>query len=285
MTYPAGQWLVETEWLASHLDAPDIVVFDASWQLPDSGRNARQEYLAGHIPGALFFDIDEISDTESPYPHMLPSPEKFSSRMRKMGVGDGMRIVVYDSAGLFSAARVWWMFRVMGVREVAVLNGGLPKWKAEHRPVEDLTPPLRTERHFTARRNAEQIRDRDDVAAATRSGSAQVVDARSADRFGGKVPEPRPGVRSGHIPGSLNVPYTSLLNKDGTVKASAELEKIFADAGVDASRPIITTCGSGVTAAVPLLGLALLGHWRVSLYDGSWSEWGSDADLPAEVEA
>lgn len=277
-------WLVETDWLADHLSAPDLIVFDGSWHLPPEKRDARAEYEAEHIPGALFFDIDEICDTDSPLPHMLPSPEKFSSRMRRMGVGDGLRIVIYDSAGMFSAARVWWTFRVMGARDVAVLNGGLPKWKAEGRPVEDMPPLARSERHFTARRNGALVRDRDDVLAIANGGSDQIVDARSAGRFTGTAPEPRPGLRSGHIPGSKNVPYDILLNPDGTFKSAAQIEAIFQGAGVDVTKPVVTTCGTGVTASIVSLALAIIGQPDTAVYDGSWTEWGADESLPITSE-
>lgn len=285
MSYPAGQWLVETDWLEAHLEAPDLVVMDASWHMPADGRDAKAEYLAEHIPGALFYDIDDLSDASSPFPHMLPSPEKFSSRMRRMGIGDGSRIVVYDSLGLFSAARAWWTFRVMGVRDVAVLNGGLPKWKSENLPLEDGPPRPRTERHFTARRDLELVRDRDDVQSAIRNKSAQIVDARSPDRFAGSVPEPRPGVRSGHIPGSTNLHYATLLQSDGTLKPAEELMRLFTETGVQFGRPVVASCGSGLTAGIVALSLSLLGHRGTAVYDGSWSEWGSDEKLPIETSA
>ena len=275
--------LVETDWLADHLDAPDLVVLDGSWHLPTAGRNARAEYEEEHIPGALFFDIDEISDETSSLPHMLPSTVKFASRMKRMGIGDGMRIVVYDSVGMFSAARVWWTFRVMGHEDVAVLNGGLPKWKAEGRPVTSEPTPPRSQRHFTPRLNASLVRDLQDVKRIIESGSAQIADARSPGRFAGAEPEPRPGLRSGHIPGSRNVPYSRLLNPDGTLKSPAELHRVFTEAGIDPMKPVVTTCGSGVTAAILSLGLALIGQPDSGLYDGSWSEWGrEDAGTPVE---
>ena len=269
-------WLTETDELESELDAPDLVIIDASWHMPDEGKDARAEYLAEHIPGARFFDIDEIADTKSNLPHMLPPPEKFSSRMRAMGIGDGSRIVIYDSRGLFSAARVWWTFRVMGVDDVSVLNGGLPKWKQEGRPIDNGPPPPRTSRHFTARRNLDLVRDVSDIKALLKDRSAEIVDARAPERFAGKAPEPRPGLRSGHIPGSHNLPYAKLLNKDGTLKSPPELERLFAEAGVDLSKPVVASCGSGITASVLALGLAQIGHRRTAVYDGSWSEWGAD---------
>ncbi len=274
--------LVSTQWLADHLDAPDVRVLDGSWHLPDTGRDGRAEYEEAHIPGAVFFDIDEIADTRSSLPHMLPPPEKFVSRVRRMGIGDGHRVVIYDQAGLFSAARVWWMFRVFGHDDVAVLDGGLPKWIAEGRPTDDLAPQPR-DRHFTARRHAGLVRDATRVASAVKLGDEQIVDARSPGRFAGSEPEPREGLRSGHIPGSKNVHYRTLLNDDGTMRAPDELKAIFEGAGVDLSQPVVTTCGSGVTAAILSLALARIGHSRNSLYDGSWTEWGSYPDLPVET--
>jgi thiosulfate/3-mercaptopyruvate sulfurtransferase len=276
-------WLTETDELARELDAPDLVIIDASWHMPAENRNAHEEYLAEHIPGAIFFDIDEIADTKSGLPHMLPPPEKFSSRMRSMGIGDGSRIVVYDSTGLFSAARVWWTFRVMGVDDVSVLNGGLPKWKREGLPLESGPARSRTARHFTARRNLDLVRDVADIKALLKDRSAEIVDARAADRFAGKAPEPRPGLRSGRIPGSHNLPFAKLLNKDGTLKTAPEIERLFEEAGVDLSKPVVASCGSGITASVLALGLAEIGHRRAAVYDGSWSEWGADQSLPIET--
>ena len=276
-------WLIETDELARDLGAPDLVIIDATWYMPNEDKDAHAEYLGEHIPGALFFDIDEIADTKSTLPHMLPPPEKFSSRMRGMGVGDGSRIVVYDSRGLYSAARVWWTFRVMGVDDVSVLNGGLPKWRREGLPLERGAPPNRTTRHFTARRNLELVRDLSDMKALLKDKSAQIIDARAPERFAGKAPEPRAGLRSGHIPGSHNVPFGKLLNQDGTLKSAPELQRLFEQAGVDLNKPVVTSCGSGITASVLALGLAELGHRRTSVYDGSWSEWGADQSLPIET--
>ncbi len=284
MTERTKSWLTETDELARELHAPDIVIVDATWNMPGDGKDARADYLNEHIPGAIFFDIDEIADTRNPVPHMLPQPEKFSSRMRSMGIGDGARIVVYDQAGLFSAARVWWTFRVMGHDDVTVLNGGLPKWKREGLPIETGEPPLRSTRHFTLRRNADLVRDVFDIKAILKDRSAEIVDARGAERFAGRVPEPRAGLRSGHIPGAHNLPYGKLLKEDGTLKSPAQIEKLFSDAGVDLGKPVVTSCGSGITASVLALGLAEIGHLKTAVYDGSWSEWGADQSLPIETD-
>jgi thiosulfate/3-mercaptopyruvate sulfurtransferase len=283
MTERAKSWLTETDELARELDAPDIVIIDATWQMPSEGKNARADYLNEHIPGAIFFDIDEIADTKSPLPHMLPSPVKFSSRMRSMGIGDGARVVVYDQAGLYSAARVWWTFRVMGHDDVTVLNGGLPKWKREGLPLESGEPTLRSTRHFTSRRNSDLVRDVFDIKSILKDHSAEIVDARSAERFAGHVPEPRAGVRSGHNPGAHNLPSGKLLREDGTLKSPAQIEKLFKDAGVDLGKPVVASCGSGITASVLALALAEIGHLRTAVYDGSWSEWGADQSLPIET--
>ena len=271
--------LVSTEWLAGNLSAPDLRVVDASWHLPAAGRDPRAEYGSCHIPGAAFFDIDEIADHSIDLPHMLPPVEKFVSRVRKLGLGDGNRIVVYDSIGIYSAARVWWMFRYFGHGDVAVLDGGLPRWQAEGHPVEDLPPVLR-ERHYTARRNWLLVRDLEQVAQASADGREQILDARPPGRFAGEEEEPRPGLRRGHIPSSGNLPYGRLLDGEGRMRPPEELRAEFEAAGVDLSRPVITTCGSGVTAAILSLGLHQLGHAANALYDGSWAEWGQAADRP-----
>lgn len=274
--------LVSTEWLAAHLDDPDLRILDASWYMPGSDRDARAEYEAAHIPGARFIDIDEISDQRSDLPHMAPPTEKFISRMRAMGVGDGHQVVVYDGSGLFSAARVWWIFQLMGKTDTAVLDGGFPKWRREDRPVEDLVPVVR-DRHMTISCRNSLVRDVMQVAAAAKLGDHQIVDARAPDRFRGETPEPRAGLRSGHIPGARNLPYTQVLDDDGTMKHPADLRRLFEEAGVDLSKPVITSCGSGITAAVLALALERIGHADWSLYDGSWTEWGAFGDLPVET--
>lgn len=276
--------LVSTDWLAAHIKDPDLRIFDASWYLPDSGRDAKAEYATGHIPGARFFDIDEISDGRSELPHMAPPVEKFMSRMRAMGVGDGHQVVVYDGAGLFSAARVWWLFRLMGQKNVAVLDGGLPKWLADGHKVTNAPPTIR-DRHMTVKIEPHRVRDVTDVARAAKLCDHSIIDARAPGRFRGEQPEPREGMRSGHIPGSSNVFYQDLLNANGTMKPPNALRTVFQDAGVDLHKPAITTCGSGVTAAILSLALERIGKTDHALYDGSWSEWGMYADLPIATGA
>ena len=271
--------LVSTDWLAKHIKDPDLRILDASWYLPDANRDPKAEYDAAHIPGARFFDIDDISDARSDLPHMAPPVEKFMSRMRAMGVGDGHQVVVYDGAGIMSAPRVWWLFRLMGHENVAVLDGGFPKWQAEGRAVEDM-PPVVKDRHLTVRFQNHLVRDVTQVSQASKLGDAQIIDARAAARFRGEAPEPREGLRAGHIPGSRNVPFNTLLNDDKTLKSPAEARAVFEAAGVDLSRPMITTCGSGITASVLALALQGIGVDAWSLYDGSWAEWGMFPTVP-----
>lgn len=271
--------LVSTEWLAAHLKDPDLRILDGTLFMADEGRDARAEYEAAHIPGARFFDIDDISDSRSELPHMVPPVEKFMSRLRAMGVGDGHQVVVYDAKGLFSAARVWWLFRLMGQDNIAVLDGGFPKWQAEGHPIEDL-PPMVRDRHMTVRRQNHMVKDVTQVSAASKLCDHEILDARAAGRFRGDAPEPRAGLRAGHVPGSRNVPYTALLNDDRTMKDPDSLRAVFAAAGVDMAKPVITSCGSGVTAAVINLALERIGKTDHALYDGSWTEWGASPTLP-----
>ena len=271
--------LVSTEWLHAHLKDPDLRILDGSYYLPQMARDPRAEYEAAHIPGARFFDIDDVADHGSDLPHMVPPIEKFMSRMRAMGVGDGHQVVVYDGMGLFSAARIWWLFKLMGQNNIAVLDGGFPKWQAEGRPVDDL-PPIIRDRHMTVRRQNHMVKDVTQVSAASKLGDYEIIDARSPGRFRGEEPEPRAGLRPGHIPGSKNVCFKDLLNADQTMKNPVEIRQIFQSAGVDFDKPAITTCGSGVTAAVLSLGLQRVGKTDHSLYDGSWSEWGMFPTVP-----
>ncbi|SIO51969.1 thiosulfate/3-mercaptopyruvate sulfurtransferase [Rhodovulum sp. ES.010] len=279
MAYDDPTTLVSTDWLAQHLQDPDLRVIDASWYLPDAGRDPRAEYQTAHIPGARFFDIDEIADLRSDLPHMAPPVEKFISRMRAMGIGDGHHVVIYDGAGAYSAPRVWWTFRLMGKSDVAVLDGGFPKWQAEGRAVEDL-PPVVRDRHMTVQRQAHLVKDVTQVAAASKLSDYAIIDARSPGRFAGTDPEPRPGLRSGHIPGSRNVHFEALLNADGTMKSPDDLRAVFEAAGVNLKKPAITSCGTGVTAAILNLALEVMGHRNHAVYDGSWTEWGMYDDLP-----
>jgi thiosulfate/3-mercaptopyruvate sulfurtransferase len=280
-------YLVSTEWLAEHLGAPGIAIVDGSWHMPAANRSGADEFLARHIPGAVFFDIDAIADQTTGLPHMLPDPVTFSAAMRRLGIGDGMKIVVYDSIGLYSAPRVWWTFRAFGQHDVAVLDGGLPKWIVEGRPLAEgeANPQPRP---FTCRFDHALVAGRDDVRAASarasEPGAPLILDARSAARFRGEEPEPWPGLRSGHIPGSKSLPWDSLV-ADGRLKPRRELEAAFAAAGWDFSRPVVTTCGTGVTASILALALAVLGHDAALVYDGSWCDWGGRAELDVATGA
>lgn len=271
--------LVTTDWLETHLGSPDVHIVDATWFLPTEDRDARAEHEACHIPGAVFFDLDEVCEPKGLHPHMVPSPTRFSARVRKLGLGDGTRIVVYDNNRFFASARVWWMFRLMGHADTMVLDGGLAKWRAEGRPVRDGVERHR-ERHFTARQNNLIYRELDQMRANLTSRREQVVDARSPGRFHGVEPEPRAGLRSGHIPGARNLHYAALIGDDGTLKPRNELRRLFAAAGVDLGQPVVTTCGSGVSAALLNLALFELGIHNAALYDGSWAEWGAQSDTP-----
>ena len=279
MHTPSYSPLISTQALADRLGAPDLRIIDASWWL--DGRDARADFEAERLPGAVFFDIEAVSDHASPYPHMLPTPQAFAEALGEMGISESDDILVYDAQGLFSAARVWWTLRTMGAQRVRVLDGGLPKWRAEGRPLEHGPVARGQAATFGAALNADQVVDLDQVRRAL-GGAVQVVDARGAPRFRGEAAEPRPGVRSGHMPGALNLPFSQLLNADGILKRGTALESAFCDVGVDLDRPVITSCGSGVTAAILTLGLAELGR-ASQLYDGSWAEWGARSDTPIVV--
>lgn len=277
-----GDPLVTAGWLKQNISAPDIRVIDATYYAPfmKAEKTGREEWIAAHIPGAVHFDIDAIKAGGTDLPHMLPDPIMFSSRVRKLGIGDGNRVIVYDNNNYCAAARVWWMLRVMGHNDVKVLNGGFAAWQAEGGELEDM-PPVAVERHFTARVRSDLVKDTTQVAAASESGSHTIVDARARARFTGEAPEPREGLPSGHIPGSTCAPSSELINPDGTLKSADEMKGLLPDH----TAPVITTCGSGVTAAILALGYARLGNWDVAVYDGSWTEWASDPSRPVATGA
>jgi len=277
---PQSRWLVTTDWLAERLSDPNVIAVDASYFLPTQKREAHAEYRNGHIPGAVFFDIEIVSDHSTDLPHMLPGPTQFGEVVGTLGIGDTDTVVVYDSIGLYSAARVWWTFRIFNAKTVYILDGGLPKWKSEGRPIEN-GDAKRAPKKFTAEMNVGAVAMLADVRMAITDGSVQVVDARSAERFSGKAPEPRPGLRSGHMPSSFNVPFDRVIEK-GRLASRERIAAAFTSAGVDLDKPIITSCGSGVTAAILTFALESIGKPAQRLYDGSWSEWGSRPDLPVE---
>ncbi len=272
--------LVTTDWLAAHQNDADLVILDATWHLPTLKRNAHDEFLSAHISGARFFNLDKTSDQNTTLPHMLPSAPHFAALIGKLGIGNDTQVIAYDSYGLFSAARCWWMFKVFGHNKVAVLDGGLNKWLAESRVTFSGEPAPAKPAQFNAALNADMVRNMQQVA----NSKAQVADARSPARFRGEEPEPRPGVKPGHMPGASNVHYAGLLNSDGTLKPKAELAQTFASSGIDFEKPIITSCGSGVTAAILSLALTELGAQDHALYDGSWAEWGA-SERPIAIDA
>lgn len=284
MTYKNPDSLVSTEWVAQHMDAPDVRIVDATYFLPNVDRDARAEYEAQHIPGAVFFDVDDVKDPESDLPHMMPPPEVFSSKVRKLGLGDGLRIVCYDAnGGPMAAARVWWMFRVFGHDDVAVMDGGLPKWLAEDRPVTD-EETIPQERHFTARLDNTRLRSLEQMLALVENHNEVIVDARPKPRYAGRMPEPREGARLGHMPGALSLPYMSMCDEHNNfvMRSAEEIREIAEKQGIDLAKPLALHCGSGVSACFDVFALHLIGKEDCAVYDGSWAEWGFRDDTPIE---
>lgn len=274
--------LVSADWLMQNLGDSSVTVIDGSWYLPQQGRDAVAEYAAGHLPGAVFFDLDEHSDKSSDLPHMMPSAEVFAAAVSGLGISNSDHIIIYDGLGFMSAPRIWWMFKAFGHESVSVLDGGMPAWNRADGPVEnqqtDVTPS-----NYLAVLNEKYIATRDSILTFVENGNRQIIDARSAERFSGRAPEPREGLKSGHMPGAKNLPFQKLVGSGGVFRSGTELQQVFEDSGIDLSRPVVTTCGSGVTAAILTLGLEELGHDDNKLYDGSWAEWGSHPETSDKI--